>query len=163
MFHDRPAMAEYGAKAEPLYRWAARKFAGEDLKQRIRWDSSEPLSAGENHGPSQTSGRPRIQIRNTYYEGKKKGQKIPCEELWSTAVYELYNITCSGDTNEADANVVRGRLTKEAFLARLDAIERRAGRQDTRLLCEHLPTVGERAPRSKRAVALARRNARGGS
>ena len=31
MLRDRPAMAQFGEKAEVLYHWAERKFAGEDL------------------------------------------------------------------------------------------------------------------------------------
>ena len=35
-------MAQYGDQAGVLYPWAVRKFAGEDLGQRILWDSAEP-------------------------------------------------------------------------------------------------------------------------
>ena len=35
MLKDRPAMAQYGEKAAALRNWAARKFAGEDLKSEI--------------------------------------------------------------------------------------------------------------------------------
>ena len=42
MLKDRPAMAQYGDKAQVLYDWAARQFAGEKLHQEILWDATEP-------------------------------------------------------------------------------------------------------------------------
>ena len=45
MLKDRPMMAGYGEKAEPVYAWAARKFAGEDSRERIAWDDSPPFAS----------------------------------------------------------------------------------------------------------------------
>ena len=41
MLRDRPAMREHGKDAEPLYQWAARKFAGEDTGRTFEWDRAD--------------------------------------------------------------------------------------------------------------------------
>ena len=116
-------MAQYGEKAGVLYRWAARKFAGEDLKHAIRWDPSGPdvlEAASGTRGPGHF---PRIKILETYYADEKRGKKRKPEELWYTAVYELYNITCSAELGRLDDEVAAGRLTKEEYFTRGAEIE----------------------------------------
>ena len=127
MLRDRPTMAKYGKDAEPLCRWAARKFAGEDLKQTIRWDPKEPLAPqAENYVPVAPGDAPRILIRETCCEGEKKGKKRTAEDLWCSAVYELYNISAADDFRRLDAEAVAGRVKKEAYVARTVEIESRA-------------------------------------
>ena len=97
-----------------LYRWAARKFAGEDLKHAIRWDPSGPdvlEAASGTRGPGHF---PRIKILETYYADEKRGKKGNPEELWYTAVYQpSTDITCCAELGRLDDEVAAGRLTKE--------------------------------------------------
>ena len=57
MLADRPAMGQYGQRAAVLLEWAARKFAGEDLHQRIFWDAADPPpgASAENKPPAETT------------------------------------------------------------------------------------------------------------
>jgi hypothetical protein len=47
MLRDRPVMAKFGDDAKPLYDWAARKFAGEDLGEKVLLSRTSPLSLWE--------------------------------------------------------------------------------------------------------------------
>ncbi len=127
MLRDRPAMAQYGENAEPLRRWAARKFAGEDLKERIRWDSAEPpMLDGDNSAPISSGTPPRIRLRETYYEGEKRGRKKTGEDLSCHAVCELYNITASEEFRRLYADATAERVSKKAYVERMVEIETRA-------------------------------------
>ncbi len=65
-------MAQVGEKAAVLHRWAACKFAGEDLGQEIVWDAAEP-DATDAACDLPTAGKPgRIQLRRTCSDGVDK-------------------------------------------------------------------------------------------
>src|SRR5262245_57989986 len=49
MLKDRPAMAKNIELGDALWRWAARKFAGEDLEDTIDWDPTPPREASADH------------------------------------------------------------------------------------------------------------------
>ena len=42
LLKDRPELARQGESAKPLFEWAVRKFAGEDLGEEIFWDAADP-------------------------------------------------------------------------------------------------------------------------
>ncbi|MCE5267190.1 MAG: tetratricopeptide repeat protein [Planctomycetaceae bacterium] len=124
MLKDRPAMACYGAQAEFLYQWAARKFAGEDLNQEILWDSSEPRGEGgaEHESPtSEAGGRIRVSGAES-----SRGKDHSFEEMWSRAVFELYNITGVDTFKRLTDLVTAGKLSKEEFLSNVIECESRA-------------------------------------
>ena len=70
-----PPWRSLGEKAAPLYQWAARKFAGEDLHEEIFWDPTEPppITTADHRMPE--PGRPgRIRLTGSTYEGPQKAQ-----------------------------------------------------------------------------------------
>ena len=74
MLHDRPMMAEHGDKAKVLYEWAARKFAGKDLRAQIVSDASTPSTDAESRG--QIDGKSGvIRVRGTYYDGPRRANR----------------------------------------------------------------------------------------
>ena len=137
MLKDRPAMAQYGGKADVLYDWATRKFAGEDLGERILWDSSEPDSFhADNRSP--TEGDPGyIRIRKNRLDAPNEANDQSFEELWSQAIFELYNITSAPDFNRFRREAGAGRLTKDAFVTGLADCESRAA-EKTRTFYIHV-------------------------
>ncbi len=120
MLDDRPAMAKYGKKAEALYEWAARKFAGEDLHQQILWNSSDPPPDFPcDHQPPSQHRQGFIRLWRVYPQGPAKGQERRFEELWSDAVFELYNIAGVRDFDRIEANAVAGRLSRREFCVKM--------------------------------------------
>lgn len=118
MLQDRPAMGRFGKKAGVLYEWAARKFAGEDLRQEILWNASEPVFDAENLVP--TRERPGcIRIRGTYRDGPDMGKERSFERMWRDAVCELYNITNAPDFRRTAQEAANGRLTREEFVVKI--------------------------------------------
>lgn len=125
MLRDRPAMAAFGEKARVLHEWAARKFAGEDLRQEMLWDASEPVFDAENLVPS--GDRPgRIRIRGEYRDGPDKGKERPFEQMWRDTVFELYNIANAQDFQQAAQEVAAGKLAKKEYVIRVIEYESRA-------------------------------------
>ena len=137
MLHDRPKMAQFGEKAEVLQKWAARKFAGEDLCNVLVWDATEPADAVAQSRPP-TSKRPgEIRVRKTLFEGATKGKDVPFETLWSAAVFELYNVMNAKDFDLAEDEVIAGRLTKREFTAKIADCEYHAA-EKTRAFYIHV-------------------------
>lgn len=126
MLHDRPAMASLGEKASPLYQWAARKFAGEDLHENILWNPAEPEMTSADH-KSPEPGRPgSIRLARTYSEGPQKGDERTFDESWRDAVFELYNITGVDEFNRLCRDADEGKLSKQEYVTGVIACESRA-------------------------------------
>ena len=120
MLHDRPEMARHGESGQPLEEWAARKFAGEDLGRRIYWDPAEPPSFtfGENHVLPGERGA-IIRVGKNVCGGKEKGNPQSFDQLWSGAVFELYNIANGADSYRIDYELRRGTITREEYVERI--------------------------------------------
>jgi tetratricopeptide (TPR) repeat protein len=127
MLKNRPTMGKYGEDADVLYRWAARKFAGEDLGGRILWDASEvPSGCSSDCQPTSRALR-CIRLRGTYEGATEKGQKRPFEELWHDLVFELYNVTVSShDFERLENEVAEGGLSRDQFVLGVINAESRA-------------------------------------
>jgi tetratricopeptide (TPR) repeat protein len=135
MLKDRPAMAQYGDKSLPLQQWAARKFAGEDLGQTIQWDGAEPVREWEAEcnarstalSPWSSSDQSPvtrcIRVRRTRICGSEKGKGKSFEELWSQAVFELYNTANCNDFNRVAAEAAAGKLSRHEFARKTLEVE----------------------------------------
>ncbi len=126
MLHDRPAMGQYGKKADVLCQWAARKFAGEDLRRRIFWDASalpSDIAGGNCSSPEEETGL--ICVSAKYLDGPKKGKDRTFEELWCNAVFELYNITNADEFWRLKAEAAKGKMSKEDFVTKTIECESR--------------------------------------
>jgi tetratricopeptide (TPR) repeat protein len=127
MLHDRPVMASLGDKAAPLTRWAARKFAGEDLHQEILWDPSAPPPGASAQHELPMPGQPgRILIAQRYREGSQTGRELSFEEMWHGAVYEFYNITNRERFFRIVSDAAHGRLSRTEYATQVVAAESRA-------------------------------------
>ena len=127
MLKDRPAMAQYGDKASVLYPWAVRKFAGEDLGQRILWDSVDPSPDWDaEHCPPTAESPGFIRVRGKYKDGPDAGKERTPEEMWSEAVFELYNIVNVKDFQRIEDDAAAGKLSKDEFVVRMAEVECRA-------------------------------------
>jgi tetratricopeptide (TPR) repeat protein len=127
MLKDRKAMRQYGRLAEPLYEWAARKFAGEDLGEEIFWDAANPAPHvdGCNHSP--TDEEPgRIRVRETHSDGPDVGKRQSFEEAWRIAVFELYNIASAEDFLRIYHQTLAGGISKEQYVTKMAEIESHA-------------------------------------
>ncbi len=127
MLENRPAMGELGAKADSLYRWAARKFAGEDLGERIFWNPGEPPPEVACDHRTPGPGCPGyIQMHEKFTQGPLKGKNVPFEELWRGAVFELYNITGAKDFKRIESEAAAGKISREEYITGTLAVESRA-------------------------------------
>jgi tetratricopeptide (TPR) repeat protein len=140
MLHDRPAMDEHGEKAAALIDWAARKFAGEDLRREIAWDATEPLGFNSDNNASSNSPRIKIRIRKSYLDGTNRGKPQSFEEMWYLAVFELYNITSAEDFNRLNEEAFQARLTRDAYVtAKVNCESRAAEKTRAFYICVFLP------------------------
>jgi tetratricopeptide (TPR) repeat protein len=128
MLADRPAMGQYGQRAAVLLEWAARKFAGEDLHQRIFWDAVDPgFGRTADHTPPLDGEPGAIRVRAKHSGGSDKGKERPFETMWLEAVFELYNITNVEEFERLLADAKAGKVPRNWFATRAAEIEDRAG------------------------------------
>jgi tetratricopeptide (TPR) repeat protein len=125
MLRDRPAMAKYGSRAQVLYEWATRKFAGEDVRQKISWDASEPSLTTSEIGWSTTTGAWCVRFARKYDDGTKEGAERCFEDLWYDAVFELYNTLNADDISRIFRQAFEGRLQKQEFVTMIVQCESR--------------------------------------
>jgi tetratricopeptide (TPR) repeat protein len=127
MLLDRPAMRGHGENVDVLYNWAVRKFAGEDLGQKVFWDKSAPPPYTTCANYSSATIRPgTIRLANNYIDGSEKGKERSFEELWHDAVFELYNIANAEDFWRLVTEAAEGKLTKQEYVAKFVGFEFRA-------------------------------------
>ena len=103
---------------DTLYQWAVRKFAGEDIPERIIWDSSLPDRAEADHLPpgSGEPGTVRLTNRKRGLFGLLPGRKLTIDELWYRACFELHNIQGTPDSEQADRLAGRSELTRDGYI-----------------------------------------------
>ena len=61
-----------------------------------------------------------------------KGKEQSFEKMWTSAVFELYNVANAQDFERLEQDVAAGKLTKEAFVTKIIECESRAA-EKTRL------------------------------
>jgi tetratricopeptide (TPR) repeat protein len=115
MLRDRPLMELYGEKALILYDWASQKYAGEDLGQKILWDSTEPRYDAEHIMPINGQ-QGRIRIRNFFKYMTDNNKEKYHEEMWRSLVGELYNITSYREFAKIMIAAKENRITKAIFV-----------------------------------------------
>ncbi len=119
MLKDRPAMAQHGKAASPLYRSAARLFAGDGPDQRIFWDPANPDPGTDAMcSPRGADSPARIHLRKVYGNGLHKGRAIPFEELWRSAVFELFNVRNGERFSRICELAAQGKLSKHEYVSR---------------------------------------------
>ena len=133
MLSDRPAMKSYVnssgkvGSVEPsdsIWQWASKKFAGEDLGELIDWNSGAPSGAGCHDADNNTYPTPRIRVRSTFKCYKEEAR--PFDSLWSSAVFELFNIEGAKEFDELYDQAVACKLTKMQYVRNNLAVEYKA-------------------------------------
>ena len=129
MLKDRPRMANYVSKGDPVWTWTVRQFAGEGLGARILWNAVAPIDEhvrAYNSGPNDRRSFGLIAIREV-----DAGKPLSGEDQWSCAVFELYNIRNTKQFDETDKQAFAGKLTKEEFMRKFSTLEFNAGLSET--------------------------------
>ena len=107
-----------------------RKFAGEDLQQRIFWDPTDPPPWTNADNLPPTAEHPgSIRVNKSYGSGPDATKEWSFEEMWGSAVFELYNITSAKDFERLHADAAAGRLSKPEFVTKVYGVESRAAEQ----------------------------------
>ena len=153
MLHDRPEMGRYAEEAKVLYDWAARKYAGEDLNRRVLWETREPVDAAAANDPFPMEEPGTIMVSEKHPSGPDKGKDRSFEELWCSAVFELYNITNAEDFLRLARRAGERKLSRNEFVSAMIGCESRAA-EKTRAFCVHvfLPWAREHHVRSDPAL-----------
>lgn len=123
MLNDRPSMGQYGDAANPLYQWAACKFAGEDLGQRVFWDASDPMPWTTCDNKALPAGPGRIRVLGRQRQGQGTGEERSLEAMWHDAVFELYNVANAKGFKRLQAMAIDGRLSKREYVAKMVELE----------------------------------------
>jgi len=115
MVFDRPRMAEFAKKGDPLWTWAVEQFAGASSGVRYKWNS-DPGSEMSKHFLA-THKEPTaheagwISVRELDGEGYYQSG----ERMWVEAVFELYNLRNDPMFQYLRQKAVNGDLSKEQF------------------------------------------------
>lgn len=134
MLADRSAMqtcpnGAHVTEADIVWRWAARKFAGEDSGFRIFWQSTPPKVAdatAESDFPMRDGATAFIRIHEAYWKHLFKKVKLPFEELWFSAVFELFNQTTTPHYRQLYEKALNQEISKDQWITANTRLEYRA-------------------------------------
>ncbi|HSV43442.1 MAG TPA: hypothetical protein VLJ10_02715 [Candidatus Bathyarchaeia archaeon] len=117
MLRDRPAMKEQMTNEDGIWKWAVKKFAGEDLSETIDWNEDAPYQEGlASHAYPCRSERGYIRVK----EG------LSFEQSWAGAVFELINIAYHDEFKRTIHAAYIGELARENFPVEMARIEFKA-------------------------------------
>lgn len=117
MLKNRPAMAQHINKNDIIWRWAVKKFAGEDLSDTIDWDNRVPY-----HGANASHLYPCRTERGCINIAKG----LSFEVSWAGAIYELHNIAFCSEFKRVVRKAHKGHLEKKEFILGMAKIEFKA-------------------------------------
>jgi hypothetical protein len=129
MLADRPAMAQHVSPGSPVWQWAARKFAGEDLAGPVDWDPSPPRDSGADHTSPTPERCGSIRVRKFAAKLDEQGAPATFDECWRRAVFELHNLAGAADFQRAAAAAAAGKLTEEEYVCQICQAEYRAAQR----------------------------------
>jgi hypothetical protein len=113
MLRDRPAMAQLVGKDDPLYEYVARRFGGTSCGRRIYWLTDPPSGryrAYNFHDSNSGKSFIAIQVRS------QAGEILGGEELWSCAIFELFNSVHQDQWDRQIEDVMRRRFSREEYV-----------------------------------------------
>ena len=119
MIKDRPLMGKHITKKDFVWKWAVRKFAGEDLPDTIDWNNGNPYQGAwaDCVHPAKSEGG-YIRIKNL--------KNDTFDSLWAKAVFELINITLYVNILKLIQKAYRGQISKKNFIINMAKIEFKA-------------------------------------
>ncbi len=130
LLRDRPQMQKFVVPHDPVWNWAVRQLAGENSGKRILWSNRLPDSywpcIAESQFPHDGKA-PFIRIR----QFDDQGHFIDGELLWSTFVFELFNVASKKEFDRIFADAQKGKMTKQEFIKRITMLEFDSARSRT--------------------------------
>jgi len=124
MVADRPQMALYVSKSDPLWEFCVRAFAGGFIGERIYWQNDPPESdALADHISPYPGQQPAIRIRRTYPSAPYPAVPFSCEDLWGFAVFELENLRNSPAFLAMGERASEGEASREQYIRELTRLE----------------------------------------
>lgn len=130
LLKDRPAMAAYVQKGDPVWEWMVREFAGEWCEGGIEWDPTDPKPLWDGLYTA-SNGKRKAFIQVTERSVTKVihyGQLKSGPYLWFEVVYELSNLRTAPDSARVDGLAYNGKISREEFSFKkfyLEAIQTR--------------------------------------
>lgn len=122
MIKDRPAMGEYISENDFVWKWAVRKFAGEDLLDSIDWNKKSPYyNSGCDHVYPSKLERGYIRV--------KKDSGLSFDRLWAMVIFELHNIASYKLFHKLIKATYKGQLNKRNFIIKMAEVEFKAVRK----------------------------------
>ncbi|MEW5894400.1 MAG: hypothetical protein AB1650_01390 [Candidatus Omnitrophota bacterium] len=117
MLANRPVMKAHVTQTDVVWKWAAKKFAGEYLGVTIDWNSEEPYhNADADHVYPTSKERGFIRV-------KKFSGPFAFELSWSRAIFELNNRLNYKLTKKIIRKTYSGRLGKKEFIIEMAKVE----------------------------------------
>ena len=115
MLADRPNMATGVKEDDAIFRWAARKFGGENLLNRLYWSNRQPKTFDALHYPPTAEWPGEIQIKLAS-GNQNDSRPFSFERLWSCAIFELNNAANAADIGILDKKMREGSIGRTAFV-----------------------------------------------
>lgn len=120
MLKDRPAMSRFITPHDIIWKYAVRKFAGEDLPDTIDWSHQAPYYGAEaGHVYPCRSERGHIRI-------KKISGPFAFEKLWARVIFEFHNMASYLRTKQVIRKADAGKLSRKAFIVEMAKTEFKA-------------------------------------
>lgn len=117
---------KYVREKDIIWQWVANRFAGQGIGKIIYWSPEKPNKANhciaDNAYPIK-SRKGKIRIREKYLEGRNKGQNIPFEVLWNSAVFELHNVANGDKFYKIYKEACAGKLNKKSWITKNTKLE----------------------------------------
>lgn len=133
MLRDRPNMAvfiseqgksvDFDQCSDEIRRWTVRQFAGQHVGARVHWNKEDlsskyGLLGASLHpsplGPGWIAVFPRFPVNMG--PGRRQGEPVPFELLWSVAIYELVNIRNGNEREALQQKAMAGAMSKRDFV-----------------------------------------------
>lgn len=120
ILRDRPEMTVYVHSGDPVYNWAIRQLAGGAVGSPISWAGdfgNYPAEFNAYHAPPYGTVKGYITLRRQFVAGPLANKLVPGNILWSSFVFELFNIS---NTRQLLANyraALDGKVTRQEFIA----------------------------------------------
>ncbi len=133
MLRDRPAMAEHVMPGDQIWNWAVRKFAGEDLGALVDWNPTEPAPFQGASGRPAPDQHAQIMVSKVRHDSPS-GREASFDELWQSAVFELYNVLTVDEHVKLEQLVADSKLSRDDFVLKAMASEDPAAERHTGIL-----------------------------
>ena len=142
---DRPAMAEHIDESSPVWKWAARAFAGEGLPDTVDWSGESASSGTAEHRPMSRKYRGIVRV-GTADNQNPDGVPFTGDQLWAMLIFELHNLRQSVVGSQYLAiQAMREDISEEDFVRLHCEFEGRASQQQRAFFLHvYLPYAAEK-------------------